>query len=166
MVDSLFVFVVQEDKSYFKFEDRINMVNLGVNQLKNVFVLPSGQYILSQETFKQYFEKDVVSNIEDMDYDLHIFGMFVASKLNIKVRFVGEELTDKVTAKYNDTMKKILPNYSVSVHEIPRKKNEDGLTISASIVRNMLKNKEYEKIMQFVPNSTYTYLQQMGLIQK
>lgn len=56
-VDILYVFVVEEDKSYFKFEDRIEMVRQGTKDLKQVQVLPSGKYIISKETFAQYFKK-------------------------------------------------------------------------------------------------------------
>lgn len=158
-VTDLYLFVVEEDKSYFKFEDRFLMVKQGVADLKNVKVLPSGQYILSHETFSQYFYKDQVQTVESMDYDIQIFGDVVAGKLGIKYRFVGEEPFDKVTEIYNRTMKKILPDFGIEVVEIPRKKSGwDGEIISASLVRKALRENDYKLLQEFCPKSTLDYM--------
>lgn len=50
-VAKLYVFVVEEDKSEFKFADRLKLVQHGVKNLSNVEVIPSGQFIISQKTF-------------------------------------------------------------------------------------------------------------------
>lgn len=110
-VDNLYIFVVEEDCSYFKFSDRLKMVEEGIADLKNVYVIPSGQYILSKDTFAQYFEKEQVVIVDSMDYDIFIFGEIVASELGICYRFVGEEPFDVVTREYNEAMKRILPNF-------------------------------------------------------
>ena len=107
-VEQLIIFVVQEDKSYFKFEDRFKMVNEGVKGLENVIVVPSGEYIISKETFAQYFDKESAIEVKDMDYDVYIFGKIVAKHLGIQVRFLGEEPNDKVTAAYNERIVDIL----------------------------------------------------------
>lgn len=153
-VDRLYVFVVEEDKSYFKFTDRLEMVKRGTADLKKVQVLPSGKYIISQDTFAQYFAKDqVINEIDDMDYDIRIFGEVVADVFGISCRFVGEEPFDKVTKKYNETMQRILPEYQVDVVEIPRKELE-GKVISASMVRKYLEQGALDKICELVPEST------------
>lgn len=125
MVDKLYVFVVEEDKSYFKFKDRFNMVKAGVSDLENVQVVPSGKYILSKDTFAQYFEKEQIQTVESMDYDIYIFGEVVAAGLGIKYRFVGEEPFDKVTRAYNETMKRILPDFGIEVIEFPRASSDE-----------------------------------------
>lgn len=157
-VDRLFVFVVEEDQSDFAFSDRFHMVKLGVSDLDNVYVLPSGKYIISQETFSQYFEKDSVTQVENMDYDLHIFGDVIAKEFGIKVRFVGEEPFDVVTRKYNETMKNLLPQKGVEVIEIPRLKDDEGTTISASRVRKYLQENKIKELEKLVPASTMKIL--------
>ena len=153
-VDILYVFVVEEDRSYFKFEDRMEMVRQGTKDLEQVKVFPSGKYIISKETFSQYFEKDqIMMQIDDMDYDVRIFGEVVADMLGITCRFVGEEPFDKVTQKYNETMKRILPEYGVEVIEMSRALSE-GEIISASKVRQCLKDKDMDSIKRLVPLST------------
>lgn len=159
-VDKLYVFVVEEDKSFFKFEDRLKMVKEGVKDLAGIQIVPSGRYILSKDTFAQYFEKEQVQIVESMDYDIYIFGEVVVSGLGITHRFVGEEPFDKVTRKYNETMKKMLPNYGVEVIEIPRiayKRNKERI-ISATFVRKALQDKEWGIIEESCPESTVRYL--------
>lgn len=158
-VDLLYVFVVEEDKSFFKFEDRIEMVRRGTSDLANVKVLPSGRYIISKDTFWQYFEKDNVEQVDDMDYDVRIFGEVVAKEIGITVRFVGEEPFDKVTKKYNETMKRILPEYDIEVVEIPRTSTEDGIIISASAVRKAMEEKDVNLLEKMLPKTTQEYLQ-------
>lgn len=153
-VDRLLVFVVEEDRSDFNFSDRFHMVKMGTCDLDNVYVLPSGKYIISKETFSQYFEKDSVTEVKDMDYDLHIFGDVIAQEFGIKTRFVGEEPFDIVTKSYNETMKRLLPPKGVEVIEIPRLKNEEQETISASLVRKYLAASNFAELEKLVPKST------------
>lgn len=165
-VERLYLFVVEEDKSDFKFEDRIEMVRRGVADMSKVFVLPSGRYIISKETFAQYFEKDKVKNIESMDYDVHIFGEVVAKELGISVRFVGEEPFDRVTREYNETMKRILPEHGVEVKELPRSVTRQGEIISASKARRMLREGREERLREMLPESTIVYLRDKGFFFK
>ena len=153
-VDKLYVFVVEENKSYFSFVDRFDMVKRGTADIKKVQVLPSGKYIISKDTFAEYFIKDqIVEEPDDMDYDVRIFGEVVADILGISCRFVGEEPFDQVTRKYNETMKRILPEYHVDVVEIPRKELE-GNVISASMVRKYMEEGALDRVHELVPEST------------
>lgn len=163
-VDYLYIFVVEEDKSVFKFKDRIEMVRRGTVGFENVKVLPSGKYIISKETFSQYFDKDNVVQVDDMDYDVRIFGEVVAKELGISVRFVGEEPFDKVTRKYNETMKSILPEYGIEVVEIPRVTADGGQTISASAVRKALQEGDRELVESMLPESTIEYLRESDFL--
>lgn len=156
--DYLIIFVVQEDKSFFSFEDRLKLVEEGVNDLKNVAVMPSGQFIISSLTFTEYFEKsELQDRVIDSSMDLNLFGQKIAPCLDIKARFVGEEPFDMVTKQYNETMKSILPQYGIEVVEIPRKE-QGGEAISASRVRALLEEKKFDEIARLVPKSTLDYL--------
>lgn len=157
-VDILIIFVVEENKSYFKFEDRIKLVRLGTQDLKNVFVVPSGKFIISTITFPEYFNKDDLQEVKiDMSTDIRIFGEYIAPSINITKRFIGEEPLDYVTRQYNETLKELLPKYGIEVIEIPRKEM-DSQVISASSVRRLLTNKDLEQIKKIVPITTYDYL--------
>ena len=155
-VDRLIIFVVEENKSLFAFKERLAMVIDGTKDLRNVFVIPSGDFILSQQTFPEYFIKVEDNDLqENVEFDIRLFAEGIASKLNIRYRFVGEENNDPVTQAYNQAMKKILPDFGIDVVEIPRKKiNGLAKEISATYVRNHIEEGEWEKIAELVPKST------------
>lgn len=159
-VDTLYIFVVEENRSFFSFEDRIELVKKGCADLGNVVVLPSGKFIISASTFPGYFNKDYDNTIKvDTSEDVSIFGRYIAKELNISKRFVGEEPLDPVTNQYNLSMKKILPLFGIELIEIPRKELGSKV-ISASRVREYLKNKDFDAIKAIVPASTYEYLKE------
>lgn len=146
VVDGLFVFVVEEDASRFPFRDRLELVRRGVEELHNVRVLPSGQFIISASTFGEYFNKDkpdIDHTAIDASTDVRIFCRYIAPALNISVRFVGEEPFCQVTRQYNDTMREMLPRHGLQLHVIKRLE-ADGAPISASRVRALLQQLEKE----------------------
>ena len=153
-VDFLIIFVVEEDESFFPFQKRFAMVCQGTSDLERVMVVPSGPYILSKNTFPEYFQKindeDLKKNTED---DVTLFAEKIAPKLGITYRFVGEEREDEVTNEYNEAMKRILPLYGIQVVEIPRKTNGRSV-ISASRVRHCLAMNHMEELDELVPAST------------
>ena len=153
-VDFLIIFVVEEDESFFPFQERFAMVYQGTSDLERVMVVPSGPYILSKNTFPEYFQKindeDLKKNTED---DIMLFAEKIAPKLGITYRFVGEEREDEVTNEYNEAMKRILPLYGIQVVEIPRKANGQSV-ISASRVRHCLAMNHMEELDELVPAST------------
>ena len=163
-VDNLFVFVVQEDQSYFRFEDRIDMVRDGTSDIENVYVYPSSNYMISAVTLPGYFDKQHLGNINvSATDDLELF-VSIVKELNVKVRFAGSEPSDKFTNSYNLEMTNILPQYGIRFEEIERIADDSGEVISASIVREFIKNHKIEKIQQFVPDSTYNILLERGYI--
>lgn len=157
-VDNLYIFVVEENRSFFSFEDRMELVKLGTAHLNNVIVLSSGKFIISAVTFPGYFYKDGNKEIQvNPSLDIRIFGKYIAKVLELKARYAGEEPNDFVTRTYNEKMKEILPLYGIKFVEIKRKE-QNGQVVSASLVRRMLKEKDFEGIERLVPETTYAYL--------
>ena len=157
-VVKLYIFVVEEDKSEFPFADRFELVKQGVKNFSNVEVLPSGKFIISQQTFSGYFNKAKLQDVAvDSSEDVEIFGKEIAPELGITIRFAGEEPKDNVTRQYNETMKEILPRYGVEFCEIPRKNFGDE-PISASSVRAAIKSNDINKVRSLVPDTTFNYL--------
>lgn len=165
-VDNLYIFVVQEDKSEFSFSDRIDLVKKGTAHLGDkIKVIPSGEFIISSITFPEYFDKSHTNeNIKvDTTNDIAIFGAIIAPKLNISVRFVGEEPNCHITSQYNQHMLELLPNLGIKFIQIPRISYENT-PISASYVRELLGNAlancehTWYKIKKIVPITTYEYL--------
>lgn len=156
-VDTLYVFVVEEDKSFFPFRDRIELVKQGTAHLTNVCVLNSGQFAISSTTLPGYFEKDTVGDIYlDASNDMLLF-LQIAKAMNVKTRFAGSEPIDKFTNQYNRNMRTYLERYGISFVEIEREKIGVEV-ISASSVRKSLERKDFASIRQMVPETTYQYL--------
>ena len=157
-IDYLYIFVVEENQSFFSFDDRIYMVKEGIKEFSNVTVLPSGQFMISSLTFPEYFDKEDNQDVRiDATNDLRIFGEKIAPALKIKTRFVGEEPIDKITRQYNDAMSTELNKYGIKFICIPRLKHNQDF-ISASIVRNKMSNYDIAEIKELVPNTTYNII--------
>lgn len=158
MVDYLFVFVVEEDKSVFPFNDRFRLVQENTKDIGNITVIPSGKFIISNITFPDYFDKDnKQSTIINPSLDIELFAQFIAKKLNISIRFAGEEPEDFITNQYNVHMKECLPLYGIKFIEIPRLRNENGV-VSASTVRQLMAEGQLDEVKRLVPLATYEYL--------
>lgn len=158
--DFLYVFVVEEDKSFISFADRLTLVKLGTRKFKNVKVMQGGNFIISSLTFPEYFVKDLIDDIKiDASKDIKIFTDNIAPVLNISKRFVGEEPFDPITHQYNQAMLENLPISGIEVIVIPRKKSLSGIPISASHVRKLLDEQNFIQISKIVPQTTLNYLE-------
>lgn len=156
--EELLIFIVEENKSLFPFEDRYDLVKRGTNHISNVKVIKGGEYIISSATFPSYFlreKNDVLTAYTSLDAS--IFGEYFVSQLNIKKRYIGEEPYCEVTNAYNNSLKNILPKYGVEVIEIKRKE-QNSMPISASRVREHIRENQMEKILNLVPKVTYDFL--------
>lgn len=155
--DYLYVFVVEEDKSFFPFKDRIECVRRGLSDLDNVKVLPSGQFIISTRTFPEYFIKDSFKDTIDASFDVKLFGTKIAPKLSITKRFVGNEPNCIITRQYNQQLIDYLSLYGIEIKEISRIE-KDGVAVSASRVRALLEKEDWLAIEKLVPPTTLLYL--------
>ncbi|MBQ6284335.1 MAG: GNAT family N-acetyltransferase [Bacteroidales bacterium] len=165
-VERLFVIPVKEDLSLFPYSERLEMIKSGCEGMATV--LDGSDYQISAATFPTYFLKDLSEASEtQMLLDLDLFGRHIAPALGATVRFVGSEPTDQLTARYNDLMKQVLPQYGVSVVEIPRleiSKVAVGLrlhsaaAIRASDVRKALNEGSFHTAAALTPPSTWPYL--------
>lgn len=162
----LYVLVVEEERSLFPFPVRLRLVRDGTAALKNVVVLPGGPYVISSATFPTYFTRGIAGE-EDLTelysaLDLELFARYVAPALKITDRFVGTEPYCPVTSVYNRMMKAQLPEgddglLPVAVHEMARFKF-GGAPVSASRVRDLIRQGAMEKIPSLVPESTWRWL--------
>jgi len=152
------VFIVEEDKSLFPFKARYELVCKGVEHLKNVKVLPGGEYIISSATFPSYFLREEGEKLRAyVDLDASIFAKYFCKILNITRRYVGEEPYCNVTDEYNEALKRVLPFYGVEVKQIIRKEFGNN-AISASRVRNLIKEGNIHDLNNLLPEVTLKFL--------
>ena len=154
--DTLHIFIVSEDASLVPFDVRKKLVLAGTSHLSNVICHDSGPYIISNATFPSYFLKDKASVIEGhAKLDLAVFKK-IAEAMSINVRFVGEEPNSQVTGIYNDIMQKELPATGIKCVVVPRKQF-NGVPISASTVRQYLKQKNFDGLKDLLPATSLNY---------
>lgn len=157
-VDYLYVFIVEEDKSFFSFKERYEMALKNCAHWQNVKVIPSGGYIISGLTFEEYFNKDELQEQTIFpEMDIQMFVNYVAPTLNITVRFFGEETHDMITAQYNKAMRELLPLAGIEVVEFPRYA-VNGEIISASTVRKCIADKNLEELKKYLPEESLQYI--------
>ncbi|GAB6085857.1 [citrate (pro-3S)-lyase] ligase [Alkaliphilus crotonatoxidans] len=152
------VFIVEENRSLFPFEVRLELVRKGVADLKNVYVVPGGSYIISAATFPSYFLRQEGERLEAYTkLDAGIFGRYIGPVFNIEKRYVGTEPYCRVTSQYNRALQQILPGQGIEVVEVPRLNSHDR-AISASEVRRLIKMEDWSSIIGLVPYTTYNFL--------
>ncbi|MFK5884002.1 MAG: adenylyltransferase/cytidyltransferase family protein [Candidatus Izemoplasma sp.] len=153
--EELLVFVVSEDLSSFKFEDRFKIIKESVKHLENVLVLPTLNYLVSRVTFPKYFlREDSLIKDEQTLIDVLVYKQYYTEIFNITMRYVGSEPFSKNTNKYNEVMKK----YLAKSLTIIKRKAIDDIAISASYVRKLIHENKIDEIKAYVPVPTYNYL--------
>lgn len=157
--DTLYLFILSENKSLFPPQDRLALARAGTAHLPNVLVCPTGDYLISSATFPTYFIQDK-SRIPQIrcGLDLEVFCTQFAPALGITRRFVGTEPLSPVTDAYNRALLETLPARGIRVTVIDRKLSGDA-PISASRVRALLDTRDWPAIAPLVPETTLTYLQ-------
>ncbi|MDO5563976.1 MAG: hypothetical protein Q4F88_01935 [Eubacteriales bacterium] len=166
----LYIFLLSEDNSFFKFEDRLEMLKKETSNLKNVQIVLGSDYVISSSTFPTYFIKDKKEiEITQMELDATLFAKRIAPFLNIKRRYVGTEPLDIVTSKYNEVLKNTFKNQNIQLIEVERFKNNNEDIINATKVREILNYNNYsntqkiELIKKYVPLSTIEIIKEKYL---
>ena len=150
------VIPVKEDVSRFPYAERLAMIRAGVGEWADV--VEGSDYQISAATFPTYFLKDLSDAAEtQMRLDIDLFGRHIAPALGARVRFVGSEPADPLTARYNALMKELLPAYGVDVVEIPRLTDAEG-PVTATRVRALLDAGRFKAASALTPASTWPYL--------
>jgi [citrate (pro-3S)-lyase] ligase len=151
------VMVVEEDRSLFPFAARLKLVREGLSGYDNILVLPGGKYIVSAATFPGYFTRGEETVVAQTRLDATIFAKYIAPALEVTSRYVGDEPYCDVTRAYNQAMLEILPPRGIKVKVMPRLE-VDGTAVSASLVRELIRQDNWTEIRRLVPETTYNYL--------
>lgn len=157
-VDTLYVFVVREDRSAFPFDVRLRLVREGTRDLPNVRVLDTSRYAVSAVTFPAYFLKrpgDAAAI--QIELDLLLFARRIAPFFHVRRRYFGTEPDCATTRASADGMRRILPAFGIEAVEIARKEAH-GVAISASRVRAALRDGRVDGLEDLVPEATAAFL--------
>lgn len=156
-VDELHLFVVSEDASLFPADVRRRLVTEGVAGLPGVHVHETGPYLISNATFPSYFlADDDAATRGQAALDATVFAR-IADRLDIRTRFLGTEPTSHVTSLYNEVLLEELPKRGIACRVMPRATSGDS-PISASTVRQAIKDGDDAVLEQMLPPTTLAYL--------
>lgn len=157
-VETLYLFVVREDRSVFPFEARRGMARGATAHLGNVVLLHTSRYAVSAATFPSYFLRraDRAARVQ-MEVDASLFGAHLAPAFSVGRRFVGEEPYCEATAAYNAVLADVLPAHNVALEVVPRLGDGAG-AISASRVRAALAGGDLDAVSRLVPDTTLEFL--------
>lgn len=156
--DYVHLFIVSDDSSLFPYAVRKQLIIDGTKDLKNVIYHDCDSYMISSATFPAYFQKDNETVILSQALlDVNIF-IKIAKYLNITSRYVGEEPFSRVTKLYNETMAQELKKSHIEHHIIPRL-TKDNIAVSASHVREAIKQDDWTLVKNLTPISTLSFLQ-------
>lgn len=158
----VYLFIVEEDRSSFTFDVRWRLIEEEVGHLDNLVMVKGGNYVVSGTIFPCYFlkeEKECDIAAKQAELDVITFLNYIVPILNITRRYVGTEMYSPVTAAYNEAMLKYLPANGVEILEIPRitQGGADNY-ISAYKVRQAIREDRLNDVLDFLPDSTKTYL--------
>ncbi len=171
---NLTIIPVKEDASRFPYTERLAMLRAGAGDLADV--VEGSDYQISAATFPTYFLKNLSDAAEtQMRLDIDLFGRHIAPALGARVRFVGTEPADPLTARYNALLKELLPNYGVQLVEIQRLTCTPNCTVDSSTppsaplrmtegpvtateVRALLDEGRFKEASALTPASTWPYL--------
>lgn len=154
--DLLHVFVVSEDRSLVPFAVREKLVREGTAHIPNLVYHRTGPYLISSATFPSYFLKEAAAVSEGHAHlDAAVF-LRIAEALHISCRFLGEEKASQVTDLYNRALSALLPAGGVACVVLPRKEI-GGRAVSASDVRQFLRDGRMEDARALLPECTFRY---------
>ena len=155
-VGRLFVIpLADNDKTEFSYVARRRALVNATAHIPNVTVLEGSRYCISSSTFPSYFIKELSERTDShILLDLDIFATHIAPALGASVRFVGEEPSDPLTARYNELMKQVLPERGIEVVEIPRLADSRGCPVSASRVREALSGRRVTAAAELLPDAS------------
>lgn len=158
--DILYVFIVEENSFEFTTTERLNLVKTVIKN-PDIIVLTTGNLMTAKYTFPAYYQQnhsESKTSIPHMsDIHFHIFGGVVAPLLQITKRYVGSEIKDSVTDYYNQKLISTLPKYGIDVEVVKRLKVE-GQNISASKVRDLIRNGNYKLLSKFLSPDILEYI--------
>lgn len=157
--DLVYVFVVATDASLFSTDERMKLVKEGLADLKNVVVVSGSDYMVSKATFPAYFLKSPEDLIEvQTAIDATVFKNVIAPPLHISRRYLGKEPLSMTTHYYNVSLAHEL-GPDIEVITIPRLE-ENGKVVTATEVRQLIKNGDLAGIKELVPATTLEFIKQ------
>jgi len=158
--DTLYIFVVEDRDDALPFYDRFQMVMTYCQKYKHVTVLSGSYFIGSRYTMTAYFNKQY-----DMEFmpetEIRNFDRLIMPILNPDIIFMFSEPDSVPEKQLFDAYKNYMTEKGKLLKGIPRQVF-NGIPVSSSEVRKLLKHREFNTIRAMVPPHVFRYLQQLS----
>ena len=126
------------------------------NDLLHLFIVSEDASLVPFKVRKQLVMEGT-AHLDNICY--HDSGPYIIARtLGINRRYVGEEPTSLVTGIYNNIMSEKLPGNGIECVIVPRKTDGEK-AISASTVRQAIKDNDMNTLKKLVPESTLRYFE-------
>lgn len=153
IMDHVYLFVAQDSLSDIQFIERFNIAVDAVKDLENVTVLSTGFSLSSYKIFPDYFSVAKKKNEFDLTNvwaETKIFAELFCPALGITYRILGEEPLDPYTNKLVEHLSDVLPQFGIQTVIMPRVMTDNNEVISASRVRKLIAEKQYESLERYI----------------
>lgn len=153
LMDHVYLFVAQDSLSDIQFIERYNIAVDAVKDLENVTVLSTGFSLSSYKIFPDYFSVAKRRNGFDLTNvwaETRIFAELFCPALGINYRILGEEPLDPYTNKLVEHLSEVLPQFGIQTVIMPRLMTNNNEVISASRVRKLIAEKQYESLEHYI----------------
>lgn len=164
----LFVFLVEGEDALLPAENRKKLIESCTKNMPVTLVPALGNCMRDRLSFILAFWRIYTNGVEPFDPvdDTYTFARYIASELNIKMRFFGEEPFDEFKRRYSILKREILTEEGIEYVEIPRMRLPDGRDIITAEVREIWKKDGWRACMDYLPEETAGVLEEQDAAKK
>lgn len=139
------------------FEDRLELVIKGLQDMENVTVVPSGPYLVSRDDYPQGFlSEEMGSAPAHAILDSKVFCS-ICTSIGAKLAFAGDEPRDELSEIHLNALRQECQSTGIVLRVAERKRLGDRY-VSSSLVRDAISKGDWNLVAQLVPEHVKTYL--------
>lgn len=139
------------------FEDRLGLVKQCTQDLGNVLVLPSGQYLISRDDYPASYLKEKLGNVPAHAMLNSLTLCLTARAIGAGTIFAGDEPRDEMSEIHLNALRQRCRENSITIKVAERKRLGDRY-ISSAMVREALSRGRCDELPLLVPNQVQQYL--------
>jgi hypothetical protein len=163
MFDYFIFFVMQDGYDLlFNKHDSEQLIKIGVQDLKNVIVVPFPNNMISYSEFCPSYNSVAIRHSKNFIginvYELGNYLVMLCKACNINHYISGIEINDAVTRQMGLHFKYICELNDINFIAIPRIKNNDGKAISGTKCRELLRLKKFNELHDYMQNEVIKYI--------
>ena len=141
----------------FDFNDRLDMTERCLSDIRNVTVLPSGPYVISRDDFPDGFLADRMGKVPAHAVLDSMVLCHICKSLGISKMFAGDEPRDEMSEIHLNALRTECAASNI-VLKVAERKRLGEKYISSSMVRQDIADGKEDEIRQIVPEIVLGYI--------